>query len=155
MRAPNRGFTLIELMIVVAIIAIIAAIAIPAYQDYVIRSQVAEGLGLSQVGGSKTAIMEFFTNTGRLPPTAQSIGLPAALSITGNYVQRVDIGNAAGAPGLVKVTFASVGGYKANSAINGSVILLSPITQTGSIKWSCSNAANTVLNKYLPTPCRR
>lgn len=154
MRPHASGFTLIELMIVVAIIAIIAAIAIPAYQDYVIRTQVSEGVALSQVAGSKTAIMEFYTNTGKLPTTAVSVGIPSALSVTGTYVSRVDIGIPAGGPGLVKVTFSSVSPYRANAAINGAVILLSPITGAGSMKWSCSNASNTVRPKYLPANCR-
>ena len=154
MRKHHHGFTLIELMIVVAIIAIIAAIAIPAYQDYVIRAQVSEGVALSQVAGSKTAIMEFYTNTGKLPTLAASIGIPAAISVNGTYVSRVDVGTAAGGAGLVKVTFSSNSPFKANKALNGSVILLSPITGAGSMKWSCNNAANTVLPKYLPSNCR-
>jgi type IV pilus assembly protein PilA len=155
MRA-NEGFTLIELMIVVAIIAILAAIAIPAYQDYVIRSQVAEGLGLSQVGGSKTEIELFYTNNGYLPPSNASIDLPAAASIVGNYVSAVDIGNAAGAPGLIRVTFSKNPPRQANAAIDGAFIFLTPTPQGGSMVWSCNNPAhpNTVQAKYLPTFCR-
>ncbi len=85
MKNTQKGFTLIELMIVVAIIAILAAIAIPAYQDYLIRAQVSEGAVLSD--GAKTAVAEFYSNHGHYPLTNQSAGLPTnATSINGKYV---------------------------------------------------------------------
>jgi type IV pilus assembly protein PilA len=154
MRAHIQGFTLIELMIVVAIIAILAAIAIPAYQDYVIRAQVAEGLALSQVGGSKSQIAVFYTDKGYLPVDANSVALPTATSIIGNYVSRVDVGNAAGAPGWIKVTFSSASPQQANQAINGRSVILTPLPAGGSMQWSCKNAANTVSVRYLPPICR-
>src|SRR5487761_2054557 len=86
----QKGFTLIELMIVVAIIAILAAIAIPAYQDYVIRSQVTEGLSLAD--GAKTAVAEFYSNTGRMPTNNASAGLATDTSISGSYVSKLDVG---------------------------------------------------------------
>ena len=140
----SAGFTLIELMIVVAIIAILAAIAIPAYQDYLIRAQVSEGMVLSS--GAKAAIWDFFSNNGTYPPNNQSAGLATNTSITGNYVSSVDVSN-----GVIKVLF---NGPKANSAITSSTqyLVLSPISHTGSITWNCT--PSTINPKYLPTTCR-
>jgi type IV pilus assembly protein PilA len=139
------GFTLIELMIVVAIIAILAAIAIPAYQDYLVRSQVSEGMGL--VTGAKAAVWDFVSNKGRYPSNNQSVGLVAATSITGTYVSGVDVTN-----GQISVAFNQP---KANIAIRNSVLVLSPIDNGGSISWNCGSAATTVANKYLPSVCRQ
>ena len=139
----QKGFTLIELMIVVAIIAILAAIAIPAYQDYVIRSQVTEGMSLAD--GSKTAMAEFYSNTGHFPGANVSAGLASAASITGNYVTGVNVGTTAG---QITVTY----GNKANSAIATKTLILSAITSTGSIAFSCTKGS--VSPKYLPSSCR-
>lgn len=145
MKKIQQGFTLIELMIVVAIIAILAAIAIPAYQDYVIRSQVSEGMSLAD--GSKTAISEFYSNYGRFPKANVSAGLASAGSISGKYVTQVDAGKGANG-GQIQVTF----GNQANSKIAGKLLVLSAITHTGSTAWTCGNS--TVDNKYLPSSCR-
>src|SRR6185312_1481435 len=90
MKTFQKGFTLIELMIVVAIIAILAAIAIPAYQDYVIRSQVSEGMSLAD--GAKTAVAEFFSNNGGYPNSNASAGLSKNTSITGKYTTQLGVG---------------------------------------------------------------
>jgi type IV pilus assembly protein PilA len=143
--AMQRGFTLIELMIVVAIIAILAAIAIPAYQNYLIRAQVTEGMSLS--AGAKAAVWDFTSNTGRFPPNNESAGLAQPSSITGKYVSTINV-----AGGKITATF----GKSANSAITGSgsnTLILSPWTHGGSILWSCT--PSTISNKYLPGSCRK
>jgi len=140
-----QGFTLIELMIVVAIIAILAAIALPAYQDYLIRSQVSEGAVLSD--GSKTAIAEFYSNKGYFPTVQASAGLPLATDIVGKYVTQVD---ATGAAGVITVTY----GNSANSKITGATLSFSAITHIGSVEWHCVALTGGVDNKYLPSSCR-
>ena len=148
MSTMQKGFTLIELMIVVAIIAILAAIAIPAYQDYVVRSQVSEGASL--VEGSKTAVAEFFSNTGNLPSNNASAGVAASASIVGSYVRTVAIVN-----GVITATFSNTSPQKANAAIvivGKNTLVFSPITHAGSTQWTCTGS--TVKSKYLPSICR-
>jgi len=143
----QKGFTLIELMIVIAIIGILAAIAIPAYQDYTIRSKVSEGLALA--GAAKLAVAETVDSTGSYPGTANiSYGLPTAASIAGNYVSAVE---AAGTTGIITITFNnSVGG---NPSANGNTIQLTPdTTSIGAMKWVC--CGGTMQPKYLPATCR-
>jgi len=143
-RRNQAGFTLIELMIVVAIIAILAAIAIPAYQDYLIRAQVSEGAVLAT--GAKAAEWDFVSNTGRFPNNNQSAGLATSGSINGNYVSDLTL-----APkGQITVTFK---GAKANVNIQNQVLVLSAVTYAGSIAWTCT--PSTIDNKYLPTTCRK
>ncbi|MDN5924087.1 MAG: pilin [Xanthomonadales bacterium] len=142
----QMGFTLIELMIVVAIIAILAAIAVPAYQNYLIRSQVSEAPALS--GGAKVAISEFFSNHGHFPDTNVSAGLAIPASIVGKYITQVDVKTNAG---KIQSTF----GNEANDKITGKLFVLSAVVHSGSISWVCTASAGTnVDQKYLPSSCR-
>ena len=145
----QKGFTLIELMIVIAIIGILAAIAIPAYQDYTIRSKVSEGLNLA--GAAKLAVSEYYDATGNFASNQLSYGLPLAASIRGNYVSAV----AVGASGGITITYLdqNLGGSVPASA----TILMNPSTaNAGSITWDCSFASvgGTMPPKYRPANCR-
>jgi type IV pilus assembly protein PilA len=154
----QKGFTLIELMIVVAIIAILAAIAISQYQDYVIRSQVSEGSSLAD--GMKTAVAEFNNNYGRFAVGSNlSYGLSLPASVTGSYVISVGIASGTGAGGgIIRAWFCDSSctpAKKGNSAIKNLILAFSPITHAGSIEWNCKSTAGTsVVNKHRPTVCR-
>ncbi len=159
MKKVQQGFTLIELMIVVAIIGILAAIAIPAYQDYTIRSQVSEGLSLA--ASMKASTGEFFADRGVWPATEANIGFAAQPS--GKYVTGV-----AGQAGTISITY----GNDANQNVNGNIMSLKPLVSgNNDVIWVCGNAAapagaaeaatgasganNTdLLDKYMPSSCR-
>jgi type IV pilus assembly protein PilA len=159
----QKGFTLIELMIVVAIIGILAAIAIPAYQDYVIRSQVSEGLTLAS--SVKASVAEYFADRGQWPATNADLGITSAPS--GKYVSSVTVED-----GTITITY----GNDANSAIAGAnnTMSLKPLVSTNlDVVWQCGDNAPTstsvgeysgggsgavptslVLGKYRPSNCR-
>ena len=139
MMHKQQGFTLIELMIVVAIIGILAAVAIPAYQDYTIRARVTEGLSLAS--GAKTAVAEYYSTNGTLPADNLTAGMATATSISGNSVRQVLFTNK-----LIEVTFS--GGKE----INSKKLELKPDTTGGKIVWDCKGGS--LEGKYRPSSCR-
>ena len=132
-------------MTTVAVVAILAAIAIPAYQDYVIRSQVSEGVALSE--GAKTAVSEYLINRGGMPTDNAAAGLAQAGSISGTYVAQVQV-----IAGQVNVIFSAQAPQKANAALDGGVLVFSPTVENGAVHWSC--ASSNIPQKDLPTTCR-
>ncbi len=162
----QKGFTLIELMIVVAIIGILAAIAIPAYQDYTIRAQVSEGMNLA--AAAKAAVAETFLNRGAPPVNRTQAGMsPNATDTSGKYVESVNVTN-----GLITIEY---DGAEVNAAIRGQTLSLTPyVTPDNSVAWRCGAAvapsnlsttmgnvsynggtlANANFQKYLPAACR-
>jgi type IV pilus assembly protein PilA len=142
MQNEQQGFTLIELMIVVAIIGILAAIAIPAYQDYTIRSQVSEGLSLSSA--AKTAVVEFYQDRGFFPADNFEAGLEVATSIKGKYVTSVAAGGA-----VVTITY----GNDAHAIIAAQTVTLTAFDNTGSVDWVCASGG-FIQGNHLPASCR-
>lgn len=152
MKNMQKGFTLIELMIVVAIIGILAAIALPAYQDYTARSQVSEALTLAS--GGKVAVSEFWADRGYFPPHNESAGLAADTSISGNYVAQVGTGTSGDntTPGQITATMKTSG---VASGVQGFKLTLSAVTTAGSVEWRCfEQSKDTTKNKYVPQTCR-
>ncbi|OGI47716.1 MAG: pilus assembly protein PilE [Candidatus Muproteobacteria bacterium RBG_16_65_34] len=145
MKTMQQGFTLIELMIVVAIIGILAAIALPAYQDYTIRSKVTELLVFAAAG--KTSVAEFYQSQGHMPLNASSAGIsttanPTKYISTQNYVQT-----------STNVGTITVAANTTNLGTTGNLIFVGTVNATtGIINWACTTS--TIPSKYLPANCR-
>ena len=138
----QKGFTLIELMIVIAIIGILAAIAIPAYQDYIARSQMTEALNLAS--GQKTAVAETYGQIGTWTGiNSNTNGIPVATDISGQYVNKVDVAN-----GVITATMEAA---DVSKGIQSGTLVLSPTDATGSVTWSCTST--DIDQKYLPKTC--
>ncbi|HEZ5661427.1 TPA: pilin [Neisseria meningitidis] len=163
MNTLQKGFTLIELMIVIAIVGILAAVALPAYQDYTARAQVSEAILLAE--GQKSAVTEYYLNHGIWPGDNNSAGVASSSTIKGKYVKEVEVKN-----GVVTATMAS---SNVNNEIKGKKLSLWAKRQDGSVKWFCgqpvtrtdNNAANDAVTaatdangkidtKHLPSTCR-
>ncbi|WP_127202769.1 pilin [Neisseria meningitidis] len=165
MNTFQKGFTLIELMIVIAIVGILAAVALPAYQDYTARAQVSEAILLAE--GQKSAVTEYYLNHGEAPANNSSAGVASPPSdIKGKYVQKVEV-----AKGVITATMLSSG---VNKEIQGKKLSLWAKRQDGSVKWFCgqpvqratATGANAdavtaatdnngkINTKHLPSTCR-
>ncbi|HGO8977988.1 TPA: pilin [Neisseria meningitidis] len=164
MNTLQKGFTLIELMIVIAIVGILAAVALPAYQDYTARAQVSEAILLAE--GQKSAVTEYYLNHGEWPANNSSAGVATSANIKGKYVEKVEVKN-----GVVTATMLSSG---VNNEIKGKKLSLWAKRQDGSVKWFCGqpvtrddakatnddvtadndNSNNGINTKHLPSTCR-
>jgi type IV pilus assembly protein PilA len=142
MRYLHKGFTLIELMIVVAIIGILAAVAIPAYQDYIARSQVSEAVSLS--AGGKTPLAEYYADKGIWPSTANDV----MGNTSGKYVSNITITAGSNASSQISLT-ASMKDSGVNSNITGKTLIL---TSSDGKQWGCTTGS--IDSKYRPAACR-
>ncbi|HEZ6014280.1 TPA: pilin [Neisseria meningitidis] len=162
MNTLQKGFTLIELMIVIAIVGILAAVALPAYQDYTARAQVSEAILLAE--GQKSAVTEYYLNHGEWPSDNSAAGVASSSTIKGKYVKEVTVAN-----GVVTATMAS---SNVNNEIKGKKLSLWAKRQDGSVKWFCgqpvtrdkaatddgvtaaTDANGKIDTKHLPSTCR-
>ncbi|HEZ1981703.1 TPA: pilin, partial [Neisseria meningitidis] len=136
MNTLQKGFTLIELMIVIAIVGILAAVALPAYQDYTARAQVSEAILLAE--GQKSAVTEYYLNHGIWPGDNSSAGVASSSTIKGKYVEKVEV-----AKGVITAEMKSSG---VNKEIQGKKLSLWAKRQAGSVKWFCGQPVTRAAN---------
>jgi len=143
MKKVQHGFTLIELMIVVAIIGILAAIAIPAYQDYTLRAKISEGINMA--ASAKTSLSEYRISQGRLPGTNTVAGLAPSTSISSQYVRAVTVIG----PGRISVQYRGTG---MAPITGGSNIVFAGTYLNNTVNWTCTGG--TLRDAYRPANCR-
>jgi type IV pilus assembly protein PilA len=142
MNRIQKGFTLIELMIIVAIIGLLGSIALPAYVGYVIRAQVAEGLNLT--GPLQSGVAEYYNGHGVFPVDNSDAALEAAASYAGKYVSDISVNGA-----VISVRY----GNSANAKISGRTITLTAVGTQGSLTWDCASGG-AIFDNYLPPTCK-
>ncbi len=144
MKKVQQGFTLIELMIVVAIIGILAAIALPAYQDYTIRAKVTEGIGFANA--ARTAISEYYLTNNDFPSQSQSGVTDAS---TAAIVKSITVTRVGTSSGYVDVAYQAIGG----SVTDGDIIRFTGNGSSNGVSWECATGS-TLPSKYRPSNCR-
>ena len=149
MKAIQEGFTLIELMIVIAIVGVLAVVALPAYQDYTARAQMSEALTLAE--GQKSAVVEYYSDKGTFPASNADAGIAAASTITGKYVKSVSVSAVSGTTPTANIT-ATMKSSGVNKDISGKTLILEGKQNAGSFDWTCKKG--TVDDKFLPSSCR-
>jgi len=146
MKKMQQGFTLIELMIVVAIIGILAAIAIPAYQDYTVRAKISEVLGMAS--SAKTSMSEYYVSTGGMATGAATSGVNTS-PLQSTYVSAVTYSRTNTTQATVRYTLTNL-----ITGVDGTFLRFDGTGSTNGVQWLCNSTGTTVPSKYLPANCR-